>query len=66
MEPKLMPRDLKIVAILFIIFGIWSAVETTIKIVESLLYGPINIVFSLGVLQIPIGLWATQPQISMA
>ena len=55
MEPKLLPRDLKLVAILFIIFGIWSAVETTIKIVDSVLNGPINIVFSLGVLQIPIG-----------
>lgn len=56
LEPKLMPRDLKLVAILFIIFGIWSAVETAIKILDSLLNGPINIVFSLGVLQIPIGL----------
>jgi hypothetical protein len=55
MEPRLMPRDLKIVAILFIIFGIWSAVETTIRILGSLTNGPINIAFSLGILQIPIG-----------
>jgi cytochrome bd-type quinol oxidase subunit 2 len=56
LEPKLALRDLKLVAILFIIFGIWSAVETAIKILDALLNGPINIVFSLGVLQIPIGL----------
>jgi hypothetical protein len=50
-----MPLEIKLVAILFIIFGVWCAVETAIKILYSLLYGPINIMFSLGLLQIPIG-----------
>jgi hypothetical protein len=55
MEPKLMPRDLKIVAILFIVFGSWSAIETANEILDSLLNGPINIMIRLGILQIPIG-----------
>jgi hypothetical protein len=55
MEPKLIPRDLKIVAILFIAFGIWSAIDTANEILNSILNGRINIMFRLGILQIPIG-----------
>jgi len=66
MEPKLMPRDLKLVAILFIIFGILSAIDVLLSLLNSLLHLNFKHYFSygfylgtpylnLGVLQIPIG-----------
>jgi hypothetical protein len=55
MEPKLMPRDLKLVIILFIVFGSLSAIDTAIDIIVSLLNSHLKLVFNFGILQIPIG-----------
>jgi hypothetical protein len=55
MEPKLVPRDLKLVAILFIVFGILSAIDTAIDIIVSLLNSHLKLEFNFGILQIPIG-----------
>jgi hypothetical protein len=55
METKLMPRDLKLVALLFIIFGILSAIDTAIGTLVSLLNGHLRFEFNFGILQIPIG-----------
>jgi len=66
MEPKLIPRDLKFVAILFIIFGVLSAIDVLLTLLSSLLHLNLKDYFSygfylgtpyfnVGILQIPIG-----------